>query len=137
MTLTLANGATWSTTLTSSLETFHWKKGGVLDISEASEPVDIGLRDHSDVDNSHKTYVETGAVLRIKVTDQDIGTGSAQGRFKLQIEDINAVDKNAEILVQIIDEREKTADQTEGLDIGLVRFNTVAGGIHFAADQYR
>ena len=137
MTLTLANGATWSTTLTSSLETFHWKKGGILDISEASEPVDIGLRDHSDVDNSHKTYVETGAVLRIKVTDQDIGTGSAQGRFKLQIEDINAVDKNSEILVQIIDEREKTADQTEGLDIGLVRFNTVAGGIHFAADQYR
>ena len=31
MTLTLANGATWSTTMTSSLETFHWRKGGVLD----------------------------------------------------------------------------------------------------------
>lgn len=137
MTLTLANGATWSTTMTSSLETFHWRKGGVLDISEATEPVDIGLRANSDVDNTHKTYVETGAVLRIKVTDKDIGTGGVGNRYKLQIEDITAIDQNAEILVQIIDEREKTANQTEGLDIGLVRFNTVAGGIHFAADQYR
>ena len=137
MTLTLANGATWSTTMTSSLETFHWKKGGVLDISEATEPVDIGLRANSDVDNTHKTYVQTGAVLRIKVTDKDIGTGGVGNRYKLQIEDITAIDQNAEILVQIIDEREKTANQTEGLDIGLVRFNSVAGGIHFAADQYR
>ena len=137
MTLTLANGATWSTTMTSSLETFHWRKGGVLDISEATEPVDIGLRANSDVDNTHKTYVQTGAVLRIKVTDKDIGTAGVGNRYKLQIEDITAIDQNAEILVQIIDEREKTANQTEGLDIGLVRFNTVAGGIHFDADQYR
>ena len=137
MRLTLSNGARWQPGSENALKTFDWKEGGILDISEARAPVQIGLRGQSDIDNDHVTVVETGAVLRVDITDSDIGTGSNGSRYKLNIEEVHAAGGNAQITVQIIDRRVQTAGQTENLDIGLIRFNTMQGGVHFQSERYR
>lgn len=134
--ITIGNGATWHPTKDNGFESFHWNKGGVLDITLTDHIVRLGLPIHADNHQPSTTYIEDGAVLRVRITDENSSPTIVDGKevYLVNIENAHAKqDDNVQIIVQVIDERSDKETRAP-LAIPLLHYDKNTGGVTLKSD---
>lgn len=134
--ITIANGGTWNPTGDNGFASFNWAKAGVLDLTHAEQMVRMGLPISKDNPNVSTSYIEDGAILRVRINDKNSNPDIVmdESAYILNIENgVAQHDKNVQILVQVIDERsDKTSNSS--LSIPLIHFYNTVGGITLKSD---
>ena len=122
--MSLSNGAQWFAHGKNFINRFEWKKGGILDLTQTTQPVSIktigtitgSWESLSGEGIENTTLIEDGAVLRVSIFDQD----KESNLYKLHLGEVTPISPDgSRIYLEVLDKR--SDKNSENLDIGLLQ----------------